>query len=71
MKLDTSLYKTANGECLIAYYHETWLLNALSLELRLEDVENLKKKLKTLRFNDHDKLKKEVFKYSVYEITYL
>ena len=63
MKLETPWCKTAIGERLIAY-HGTQIWNALPLELRM-DLENFKKKLKTLLFNDYDKLKKDDFKYNV------
>ena len=62
LKLETPWCKTAIGERLIAY-HGTRLWNALPLDLRTEDMEKFKKKLKTLLFNDHEKLKKEAFKY--------
>ena len=40
-------------------------MDALPLELRMADLENFKKTLETLLFNDYDKLKKESFKYNV------
>ena len=64
LKLETPWCKTAIGERLIAY-HGTCLWNALPLELRMADLENFKKKLKTLLFNDFDRLKKEAFKYKL------
>ena len=64
MKLETPWCKTAIGERLIAY-NGTRLWNALPLELRMTDLENFKKKLKTLLFDDCDRLKKETFKYNV------
>ena len=63
MELETSWCKTAIGERLIVY-HEKRLWNALPLELRMADLENFKKKLMTLFFNDYDKLKKEAFNYN-------
>ena len=68
MKLEIPWCKTAIEavieERLIAY-HGTRLWNALPLELRMADLENFKKKLKTLLFYDYDKLKKEALKFNV------
>ena len=64
MKLETPWCKTEIGERLIAY-HGIRLWNALPLALRMADLENFKKKPKTLLFNDFDSLKKEAFKYNV------
>ena len=64
MRLETSWCRTAIGERQIAY-HGTHLWNALPLELRMEGIENSKKKLKTLLFDGHEYLKKETFKYKV------
>ena len=64
MRLETKWCRTPIGERLIAY-HRTRLWNALPLELRMEDTENFKKKLKTLLFDGHEYLKKEAFNYKV------
>ena len=58
MKLETPWCKTAISEHFIAY-HGTRLWNALPLDLRTEGMKKFKKKLKTLLFNNHEKLNKE------------
>ena len=63
LMLNTPNFKTKYGKRMFVY-NGTRLCNALPVELRMEeDVEQFKKRLKTLLFDHHNELQQRAFKY--------